>query len=188
MNCNFIPVKLVLATIDEDLYGDNGWKFKDTLYWGVKCLAKGQITVSDKILPSITDYKPVKDSPSEPWDFCKDSTCSANTNSLQVVFTFNPTSNNPKDFLQYVISIHGDIPDIPTLHLTDSSGSPVYFQIGKVTQPDANRPFTEIWLLSDEPQEDFLYRKRTTQLNWLLLVIFIILVIMVVLAILFIHS
>jgi len=153
-DCSNIPIKLKIATADEDLYDNktNHWNWNGTMYWAVQCLDHKQTRVSDKIIPKILpeNYKSLLSSPSNLWNFCSSEFCTIHTDTFQIVFTFNPQSKNPNDFLQFIIDAHSRVTSRPIHHIRDDKGNLVHLDIDKISKP-SYRPFVEIWLTSTEP-------------------------------------
>ena len=149
MNCSTIPVELILATTDPKLY-DNGWLWNGDLFWAVECLPTRQYSVSDSVLPSIEfeNYTKLQDSPTK-WDYCNSTKCRLNSESMLVVFTFDPKSTNPKDFLQYVINIHCRVTDYPRHSITDNAGEKLFFDIVEVAKM-TRQPYVELWIARSE--------------------------------------
>jgi len=147
-SCSNIPVELVLATTDPKLYDskNNKWLWSGQMYWAVECLPHRQTTVSDRMIPNIRpdQYMKLNSSPAI-WDYCKSNHCGSNSDSMQVIFTFNPHSTNPNDFLQYVIDIHCQATDQPRHDINDNAGNKLYLDIVEISKM-SNYPYAEIWI------------------------------------------
>lgn len=148
-DCSNTPVELVLATTDPKLY-NNGWTWDGNMYWGITCLANGQTNVSDRVIPNINsnEYLILKENPSM-WNFCKSQACDISSESIQLVFTFNPNSTDPKDYLQFVLNLNCQVTDIPKHTLLDNSGNIVHLSIDEVSK-SVGLPYTEIWISGAE--------------------------------------
>lgn len=142
-----MPVELVIATTDPDLYDSdtNTWKWSGQMYWAVECLQHDQRTVADRVVPYITptNYMPLDHSPSI-WNYCKSQRCGAESVSMQIVFTFNPHSTDPNDFLQFVIN-HCHVTDVPRHDIRDENGHSFYLDIVEVSKL-AKDPYIEVWI------------------------------------------
>ncbi len=146
--CSNIPVELVLATTDPNLYDakNNKWLWDGQMYWAVNCLPHRQTTVSDRVIPRLKpdNYLKLDKIPAE-WNYCKSKKCSANSAAMHVIFTFNPQSTNPNDYLQYVMDIHCHVTDFPKHDIVDNSGHKFYIDIVEVGKM-ANEPYVEFWI------------------------------------------
>lgn len=189
MSCKNVPVSCVLATTDDKLYNEKtGWKWSGKMYWSVNCLESGQLTVSDMIAPKIQkeNYLQLDKSPSM-WDFCKSGGCTRETNFLHIVFTFNPGSTNPADYLQYVVSINNKVIDLPRYSIKDSNGKNLYIDIIQISSI-IHEPYVELWIAKGQTG---LVQDESTPVdivdgggNKLVVWILIVLVVLVVLGIL----
>lgn len=143
--CEDIPVELLLATTDVELYKDR-WLWDGPLYWAVECLPHGQTSVSDRVLPNVpvTSFMPIQETP-ERWNYCLSKACNRTSDTMQIIFTFNPASTDPKDYLQYVIDINGFVSDSPQHSITDSKGSHLYLNIVEVSKM-IRQPYVEVWI------------------------------------------
>lgn len=148
--CQNNPVELMLATTDINLY-DSGWKWSDDLYWSVDCLPSRQTTVSDIVVPDIkeSNYVKVSTTPVD-WDFCKSENCTPTSQSLQIVLTFDPSSKDPMDYLQYVINVNLDVTHSPSHTIKDSAGQEFAIDIVEVSKL-AKQPYVEVWIASGTP-------------------------------------
>ncbi len=152
--CSNIPVELVLATTDPKLYDaeTNTWLWNGQMYWAVECLSHHQRTVSDRVVPNIKpeNYLPLDHSPSQ-WDYCRSQNCGAGSDSMQIIFTFNPHSTDPNDFLQYVIDIHCQVTDSPRHDIKDTKGNSFYLDIVEISGM-TKEAYVEVWI--DRTHED----------------------------------
>lgn len=147
MECKTSPLELVLATKDTRLYDAEGrkWKWSGTLYWLVACLNNNQTSVADIRAPKYPSAKYVAiDQNPNTWDFCG-SNCSMQSQSLHVVFTFKPSSTDPRDFLQFVVNPYCKVTDKPLHYILDTAGKAVYFNIVEVNKM-TKRPYVELWI------------------------------------------
>jgi len=153
MNCKFNPVKLVVATTDEDLYDidKKTWRWNGSLYWAVNCLQEKQTSISHKIAPNISlaNYIKIDNSPSE-WNFCNSKECNNKSTNIHIIFTFNPTSNDPEDFLQFVANINGNITDFPKNFIKDNSGNLWFINIEEIIKSNREK-YVEIWIGKQKP-------------------------------------
>ena len=147
-SCSNTPIELVLATTDPKLYDakNKRWLWNDQMYWAVECLPHRQNTVSDLLVPKINpnNYLKLDDSPTV-WDYCKSKQCNDTAGSMQIVFTFNPQSTDPKDFLQFVIDTHCCVTDTPRHAIKDKSGNSVYLSIVEISEM-LRYPYVEVWI------------------------------------------
>nr|QBK87969.1 MAG: hypothetical protein LCMAC202_03300 [Marseillevirus LCMAC202] len=147
-DCSNIPVELVLSTTDPNLYDakNKKWLWDGQMYWAVKCLPHRQTTVSDRVIPRLPANNYLKlDKIPAVWDYCKSTKCTANSESMHVIFTFNPQSTNPNDYLQFVVDIHCHVTDFPKHDIMDNGGNKFYIdivEVGKMTR----EPYVEIWI------------------------------------------
>jgi len=151
--CDNIPVKFVMATSDNTLFDDilKTWTWSGQLYWSVQCLPNRQTSVAGRLVPRLSpnQWMPVTDNPTI-WDFCK-SNCSEDSRSMHIIFTFNPSSTDPNDYLQYVVNLNGTVTNHPLNDITDLAGNPLYLDITQVSSL-SSFPYTEIWI-SKIPRE-----------------------------------
>lgn len=145
-SCAKNPVELVLATTDPSLYNDGSWTWSGVLYWAVECLYNGQSTVSDRVVPSIPRnvYLPITENPTV-WNYCKSQKCSRASKMMHVVFTFNPSSDNPMDYLQFVVDTGCSVTYFPRHSITDDSGEVMYIDISEVSKM-IKEPYVEVWI------------------------------------------
>lgn len=148
MECKTNPIELVLATKDSKLYDSekNKWQWDGTMYWCVECLNNNQTSVADIRAPSYPSekYMPISENPTT-WDFCE-SNCSAQTaQSFHIVFTFKPTSTDPKDYLQFIVNSAYRVTDKPLHYILDNANRAVYFNIVEVNKMNKN-PYVELWI------------------------------------------
>lgn len=146
--CSKVPTEILLATSDTDLYdtATKSWKWTGELYVHIMCLPDKQRSVTDRLAPSVdpSRYIQIQQNPTY-WNFCLSDDCTRFSESIQLIFTFDPTSTNPNDYLQYVIDIYGDVTDKPDHSIVDKTGAQVYFDIVQLSKI-FNRPYLEIWL------------------------------------------
>jgi hypothetical protein len=155
-SCSNIPVELILATTDPKLYDakNNKWLWDGQMYWAVECLPHRQNTVSDRSTPNIDPNKYLKLSSSPTnWDYCNSKQCGSNSDSMQIVFTFNPHSTDPNDFLQYVIDIHCQVTDSPRHIIKDAKGNKLFLDIVEISKMN-KIPYVEIWIARSNDYKD----------------------------------
>lgn len=147
MECKLTPIELLIATKDEKLYNveKKTWKWTGTMYWMVQCLNNNQSSVSDIKAPTYpsASYLPITENPTT-WNFCN-SKCNIQSQSLHVVFTFKPSSTDPKDFLQFVVNPYCKVTDKPLHYILDLEGKAVYFtlEMDKLNK----KPYVELWMM-----------------------------------------
>ncbi len=147
-DCSIDPIELVLATTDSSLYDEakNKWIWSGSMYWTVECLPNRQTTVSDNVSPRINpDKYMVLDTSPITWDYCKSQKCSRNSDTMQIIFTFDPKSTDPNDYLQFVIDIHCKVTDYPDHGIKDAKGEEFYLDIVEVSKM-IRQPYVEIWI------------------------------------------
>lgn len=146
--CSTDPIELILATTDPDLYDEtqNKWTWGGTMYWAVECLTSGQSTVSDRVVPAINygSYTPLTKSPST-WNYCLSKQCEKNSMSMHIVFTFDPKSTDPNDYLQFVVNVHCQVTDYPRHGIKDKNGQDLYLSIVELSKM-VSEPYVEIWI------------------------------------------
>ena len=153
MSCNNIPIKLVLATTDPKLYNNDKWLWGSQLYWAVECLPVQQTTISDRLIPQINPdgYLPLVSNPAT-WDYCKSARCNPHSEKMQLVFTFDPASTNPNDYLQFVIDISCNVTDSPQHFITDKKGNKIYLDIVEVSKM-TRHPYVELWIAQSNKEQ-----------------------------------
>lgn len=143
--CAKLPLELVLSTNDPSVYepSTGKWGWSGDLYWTVECLPDNQRSVSDGNVPNLDSFVAIDSIPMF-WDFCSASNCVNNSRNFLIAFTFNPNSNDPNDYLQYVID-GARITDQPRHAIVDSAGKNLYI-IFKDLEKSANMPYLELWI------------------------------------------
>lgn len=139
--CDSIPIRTVFATTDDTLYEEYTQKWywetdnKD-IYVGIGCGTNP---------PSV--FRPMTVSPFV-WNYCKISGCSYLTDTLIISFTFDPTSKNPDDYLEYILDIpSARIVSRPTNKIKDLSGNILELDIESATIHGRDQDaILEIWL------------------------------------------
>ena len=192
MECSNTPVQLVLATTDPELYNidTEKWTWSGTLFWSVQCLPSGQDTVSDSHLPKLTrdEYLPIDKTPTN-WNYCKSKNCGVGADTMHVIFTFNPDSTDPKDYLQYVVDIHCHVTDYPSHTIKDSDGNDVYFDIIQMMRMSMD-PYVEFWIeksnvIANPVVPSIIKPAKKETSSWIYYIIFGVLFLLVVAAIYF---
>jgi hypothetical protein len=192
MSCINQPYELILATTDDKLYdiSSNKWLWDGDMYWYIDCLYSKQYNISEYIVPDISKEKYLKlDNSPTNWNFCLSKNCNNNTNSnsFLIIFTFNPKSKDPNDYLQYVINSDEEITFAPTHDIKDNKGDSFYLDIIDISRLFREN-YIEIWIIKslinnkltyqELPFLDFLQKKsKYSYWNYILvffLVIFII--------------
>lgn len=157
-DCHVTPLLVTLATSDDTVFSEStGFSWKGDLYWAVDCLVHLQTSVSENILPNIPKniYKKIDKLPSTPWNFCDfKENCTREDDRLLIIFTFNPSSNNPQDFSQFIINTHCDVTYKSKNILKDSQSRNIFLDIDKVSKP-ITKPFVDIWLTIDPEKTQF---------------------------------
>lgn len=186
-SCKNNPIELYLGTSDEKLYNkeEKKWEWSGPLYWSVICT--NEQNIHDSTLPNldIKNYLTL-DQPSSMWDFCNKK-CSSSTKYFHIVLTFNPSSKNPNDFLQYVFDIYSNVIDKPRHKIKDNNGEELYIDIQNIDKMKGE-PLYEVWIIKSElEQEDKPSvipikspKKKFGLLFWLLLGLFLIIIIAVI--------
>lgn len=148
--CSIIPVELLIATTDSNLFNDGNWLWKGDLYWAVECLNSKQYSVAEEIVPNISEksWLVLKTNPMQ-WNFCNSQFCDKNTESILLTFTFKPNSSNPMDYLQYVIDLNCHVTDYPQHTILDNNNVPFYFDIVRVNKM-INKSYLELWISKAE--------------------------------------
>lgn len=143
--CAKLPLELVLSTNDPELYSvDSGeWTWAGELYWAVECLPDNQRSVADNSVPQLGSFVEITDVPTF-WDFCSSGKCLNTSRNFLVAFTFNPNSDDPNDYLQYVID-GSRITDRPRHSIKDSDDKNLYI-VFEDLEKSANRPYLELWI------------------------------------------
>jgi hypothetical protein len=144
-SCNFKPVELLLATTDAELFNGEKWLWNGELMWTIQCIHNQQESIADNIIPNIPieKYLPIKGNPST-WNFCN-SNCDNDSKLLHIVFTFNPQSNNPNDYLQYVINIDSKIYTTPRHDIIDKNNKAFSLDIVDISTLPSEK-YVEIWI------------------------------------------
>lgn len=153
--CSKNPVELVLATTDPRLYDakQGSWLWKGTLYWAVECLQNRQTSVSDYIVPNIPKdkYLPIETNPTT-WNYCNSRGCTSHSNSMHVVFTFNPESTDPDDYLQYVLNIDCNVTHNPQHAIADNDGDNILIAIEEISAL-TKQSYVELWISRESEQQ-----------------------------------
>jgi hypothetical protein len=190
--CSQNPIELIVGTTDPNLYDSKtkSWKWAGSMYWAVECLTNEQSTVSDFVNPQLTHFVPLTKTP-ETWDYCQSKKCTDNSVSMQIVFTFNPNSTTPSDYLQFVINTRGHITDQPHHSIKDKKGQELYLEIIAVNKM-VNEPYIEVWIAKSEGVTPINGEEITTSSNesttnginyWLWISIILIIILFLFLAI-----
>ena len=182
-------MEFVLATTDPNLYDETNdkWIWSGSMYWTVECLPNRQSTVADNMLPGINsdNYMVLEKSPVL-WDYCKSKQCTKNSDTMQLVFTFNPKSTDPNDYLQFVIDIHCQVTDYPKHSIKDNDGKEFYLDIVEVSKM-TKQPYVEIWIAKATGQDGVpsssIHQSKTQETTssvfiWVIIIMLILLVLL----------
>lgn len=161
-NCKFNPLELVLATSDKDLYDTKTkkWRWDGNLYWAVECLDNRQSVISHNLVPNIAQngWAVIDNNLPTTWNFCMSQGCVKNSDSLHIIFSFKPTSTDPKDFLQFVTDVYCHVTDFPKNYIKDKTGKEWFINIEEVSKSTVY-PYAELWIADANPS------KTTTSLS-----------------------
>lgn len=143
--CAKLPLELVLSTDDSGLYNKEtgAWTWSGDLYWAVECLPDNQRSVADGTVPILGSFVEITNVPTF-WDFCGSGNCLNTSRNFLVAFTFNPNSDDPNDYLQYVID-GSRITDRPRHSIVDADGKNLYIVFENL-EKSANMPYLELWI------------------------------------------
>jgi len=145
-SCNNIPIEFYLATTDSTIYNkEKKWLWNGQMFWYINCLEESPSDDFSNTLPNIDGDSFIKlvESPSN-WNFCN-SQCNNSSKIIQIIFTFNPNSKDPKDYLQYVIDIYRNIMIKPFHNIKDNNGQEIYLNIDSIDKM-IDEQLYEIWI------------------------------------------
>lgn len=149
MKCNNDYFELIVATTDKNLYDNLNKEWKYDLYIGINCLYNLQYNISDNIKPNLKPSQYIKlDTNPQILNYCNLPKCNSSSTTFNIVFTFDPTSDNPQDYLQYVFNSFGEITDIPSHSIKDSNNNNFYLSIN--LNNSLKNKYIELWLTKNE--------------------------------------
>jgi hypothetical protein len=159
--CEFIPIRLILATSDPEVFSKNSYGWSGDIYVKIECE------------DSKSQFQSMTASPFS-WSFCNSSGCARYTNRLNVIFSFNPVSTDPKDQLKFVIDTAGYILARPENAIYDSDGKNINLDIESVTRHGSDEnsdSILELWLSKGSAKGTFLPHliiapNTSSTINW----------------------
>lgn len=138
-----------IATYDKKLWNlqKQKWNWNGTLYWSIQCLETGQVSISNRLPPNIPpqQFQPLLTTPSKAWNFCLSDNCTPETDYFLLTFSFNPDSNNYRDYISFIFTKDGITPDVPEHSLVDNMGQNVRIYLNHVTT-SRRYPIIELWI------------------------------------------
>ena len=165
--CSNKPVKLNISTTDNALFLTDHFTWGGAIYVAIECYSRS-FSYDSNAVPNIKaeKYRKMDKIPFE-WNFCDSFGCSGESDMFLVVFTFNPSSTKPEDFLQYFIDINCRVLGQPSKSISDSMGKPVYFNID--VNNDPTNKYVDFWISMSTPFGYLSY--KTTIKTWAIFLI-----------------
>lgn len=156
MSCPKPPIRINLATYDENLFNfaTNTFAWAGVMYWHVQCLVDNHVSISNRLPSRIPkqDFLPFTTTPTQPWDFCKSTSCEHTTDTFLLTLTFRPGSTKFEDYIKFIFTQDGAIFDTPEHPLTDMNGREVRLDIAHVNF-SRRYDIVELWFVSGAYQD-----------------------------------